>query len=114
MGNRVVAADSEHRKMAEHKLVHNLLQLVPLCSSRSQVSNRERGGKDNSKSSSALVAQGQITETHYLFTWQLQVFSNEYFATTFKKQPHEHMSFISSLSSMHLIPISTNNARYND
>lgn len=69
MGNRVVAADSEHRKMAEHKLVHNrLLQLVPLCSSRSHVSNRERGGKDNSKSATALVAQGQITETHYHFT----------------------------------------------
>ena len=51
MGNRVVAADSEYRKMAEHKLVHNLLlQLVPLCSSGSQVSNRERAGKDNSKS----------------------------------------------------------------
>lgn len=50
MGNRAVAADSEHRKMAEHKLVHHPLQLVPLCSSRSQVSNGERGGQDNSKS----------------------------------------------------------------
>ena len=69
MGNRVVDVDSKYGKMTELRLVHNLLLLlVPLCSSRSQVSNRDRGGTDNSRSSVALVAQGQITEIHYHFT----------------------------------------------